>query len=781
MFEGFRHLLFIFRGKRVILMETIYLQMTDIAKYYIAGREVTAALNGVTLSFAGGEFVAITGESGSGKSTLAHILAGIIPWEKGTLLVNGQSTFQYNEADWEQYRRDKISFVAQNYGILPGNTVLENVVSTLRLAGMETKCAKQEAERLLKQVDLWKMRKRRAARLSSGQKQRLSIARALAKPAPILIADEPTSNLDPANSRRMLELLKQAAKERLVIMVTHDYETAQSYVTRQIVIHDGTVESDTQLRKPETGTEAETEKSEEKQQTKVKERKVHTKNSQTARLGWYIARLQLHARPAWTLFMTAFFALTAFAVFAFLGTFIVSLDDTSTRIYDNEAFRNGDDARIVVARQDHAPMTEEDYNALLSVTWAESLERYDAVLDVNYYYQFEVDYEYRYAIDFSDMYGPAQYTDAVIFNSHNSFIRTIPLLADDSSFLKAGRLPEHMNEVVAVGDESLIGTTLPVYFLDRKNWGADAYLLYEMTIVGVTDYGNGLYFEERVGRMLNQILYYAEEASGCIYGVDNGLTDEEVTVTNAMVKKWASRYQEVPETLTVSDLNQTGEACLTLTGTNYSAYPYYLEMSEENFDRLNLQASCEQVSVFLKDYSYTDRAIEAIQKLGYEAVSPYRVSSVKQDTERANARLTTLVVCMLALVTVILAQIIVLSAMFRMEIKSYAGLSNLGLSCRIGQGSVFWQILLLTAIGQAFGFAFVWLGARQGMKQFTDIIKYLEPLHLVTLSLLHLAASMLVVAAVCIMLRRQVFLYFRRSLDVDLSELEEESGKEVGA
>ena len=165
-------------------MKKVNLELKNGLKFYVSGQEITLALQNVNLKLTTGEFVAVTGESGSGKSTLAHVLAGIFPCEQGELLVDGMPTEQNTEAEWEDYRREYISFVAQNYGILPGNTVMENVISALLLSGMTKREAKQRASYLLKQVDLWKLRRRKAGKLSSGQKQRLSVARAVAKPAP---------------------------------------------------------------------------------------------------------------------------------------------------------------------------------------------------------------------------------------------------------------------------------------------------------------------------------------------------------------------------------------------------------------------------------------------------------------------------------------------------------------------------------------------------------------------------------------------------------------------
>ena len=169
--------------------------LKDVSKYYTSGQSVVMGLNGISLSFRKGEFVAVTGESGSGKSTLAKVMAGILSYEAGGMTVNGRPTSHYGHADWERYRCDAVSFISQSYDILPGCTVLKNVVSALVLTGMERKQAAEKAEEILRQVELYDEKNRRAAKLSSGQKQRLSIARALAKPAPVLIADEPTGSV----------------------------------------------------------------------------------------------------------------------------------------------------------------------------------------------------------------------------------------------------------------------------------------------------------------------------------------------------------------------------------------------------------------------------------------------------------------------------------------------------------------------------------------------------------------------------------------------------------
>ena len=139
-------------------MELLSLQ--GLSKFYTTAQSVVVGLNNISLSFQAGEFVAITGESGSGKSTMAHVLGGILPYEGGELLYQGKPTSHYDAADWERYRRDNISFISQSYGILPGCTVLSNVVSALRLSGFSGKIARKRAAEILKKVELWKLRHR---------------------------------------------------------------------------------------------------------------------------------------------------------------------------------------------------------------------------------------------------------------------------------------------------------------------------------------------------------------------------------------------------------------------------------------------------------------------------------------------------------------------------------------------------------------------------------------------------------------------------------------------
>lgn len=220
------------------------LKLENLSKYYYSSSSVTCALRKINLEFKVGEFIAITGESGSGKTTLLNIISGLDSYEDGELYYNGKKTSYFDDADWEQYRKEQIAFIFQNYNLIDSYTVLENVMVSYIIDGYSFKEAKVKAKEVLKFVGLQNDVHKRATKLSGGQKQRLAIARALAKDSQIIVADEPTGNLDAENGVAILELLKKVSKDKLVIVVTHNLGQIEPFITRKIRLHDGEVVAD---------------------------------------------------------------------------------------------------------------------------------------------------------------------------------------------------------------------------------------------------------------------------------------------------------------------------------------------------------------------------------------------------------------------------------------------------------------------------------------------------------------------------------------------------------
>lgn len=220
------------------------LQLENIVKTYVTGELKQDALKGVSISFRENEFVSILGQSGSGKTTMLNIIGGLDRYDSGDLIINGVSTKKYKDSDWDYYRNNSIGFVFQSYNLIPHQSVLANVELALTLAGVSKKERRQRAMDVLKKVGLEDHIHKKPNQMSGGQMQRVAIARALINNPDILLADEPTGALDSETSIQIMELLKEIAKDKLVIMVTHNPELAENYSTRIVRLRDGEIISD---------------------------------------------------------------------------------------------------------------------------------------------------------------------------------------------------------------------------------------------------------------------------------------------------------------------------------------------------------------------------------------------------------------------------------------------------------------------------------------------------------------------------------------------------------
>ena len=221
------------------------LQIQHIRKEYRTGTLVQKALDDVSLNLRDNEFVAILGPSGSGKTTLLNIIGGLDRYDSGDLIINGISTKKYKDRDWDSYRNHTIGFVFQSYNLIPHQTVLSNVELALTISGIGKEERRRRAVEALKKVGLGEQLHKRPNQMSGGQMQRVAIARALVNDPDILLADEPTGALDSDTSVQVMELLKEVAKDRLVVMVTHNPELAEEYATRIVNLRDGKIQSDT--------------------------------------------------------------------------------------------------------------------------------------------------------------------------------------------------------------------------------------------------------------------------------------------------------------------------------------------------------------------------------------------------------------------------------------------------------------------------------------------------------------------------------------------------------
>ena len=390
------------------------LRLVDIGKIYVSENNVSVGIRGVNLSFDRGEFVAITGASGSGKSTLLNVLSGMDTYEEGELFIEEQPTSHYVQSDWEEYRQKYISFIFQEYNILESFTVLQNV----ELALMFIKDPKQRRERaleLIERVGLTKYKKQKGSHLSGGQKQRTVIARALAKDSPIILADEPTGNLDSETSAEIIKLLREVSVGKLLIMVTHNFDQVADVATRHVRIYDGSVESDRMI--------AETSKIEtpdaENQETEETAAQPD-KTSEKAFLGdgFRLGRALFCSKPKLSLFLTIVLTLGTIGIF-----FMTGVCGEFMHLFDKKYVFRPMDGRVIITNREGTSFSDEQLKQIAEKYGANDYLRYDFLLDANQGYaerleEFTRDFgEYfsdnfyagAYAYSFGDDYGEPDY------------------------------------------------------------------------------------------------------------------------------------------------------------------------------------------------------------------------------------------------------------------------------------------------------------------------------------------------------------------------------------
>lgn len=347
------------------------IRLSDTGKIYSGNGSSAVGIRNINLSFESGEFVAVTGQSGSGKTTLLNVIGGIDSYDEGELYIEDSPTSHFTQKDWEKYREDYISFIFQDYNILESFTVLENVELAL-LHIKDGKLRRKRALELISKVGLDDKISSKGAKLSGGQKQRTVIARALAKDSPIILADEPTGNLDSKSAGEIIRLLKEISENKLVIMVTHDFDSVKDIVTREVRIFDGSVEYDRKLQQKAVSSDPE--------KTTPDDKNSLVRSSAVLGLALY------RSKPVFTVFLALMMIFPIFALYG-LSIFVAQ----TTEEISEKNFFTYIPGRIVVSSADGQPYTEDFIAEVAKKTGAESYMFYDKVLDDTFSYS-HIDY-----------------------------------------------------------------------------------------------------------------------------------------------------------------------------------------------------------------------------------------------------------------------------------------------------------------------------------------------------------------------------------------------------
>ncbi len=540
------------------------LELKNIGKIYVSEGTVAVGIRGVSLAFDKGEFVAVTGKSGSGKSTLLNVISGMDTYEEGEFFVEGEPTSHYLQKDWEEYRKQYISFIFQEYNIIESFTVLQNVELALMNIS-DPRERRKKALELLDRVGLTKFIHHQGSKLSGGQKQRTVIARALAKDSPIILADEPTGNLDSQTSAEIIELLREVSRDKLVIVVTHNFEQVEACATRHIRIFDGAVESDTVISRPEngSGTEpgAETVSAEEPTAEKTR-REIRREN---LRNGLTLGGVRFRARPKLSVFLCVLLTVSALAL-----ALITSFMADASGLFDKPEMFTHMKGRVVVARTDGGVIGSEEAEKLKNQFGASDALAFDYMLDKSVYTSIRTgDYWDYYEFRFS---YPAEGVS-----------------------LDGGRLPARPDEVLL---------SVPVFMKPTFGEGdsfaptllKDIFEMANYTAVGVHYYYDNtkvplMYFTEEGYRVATAIAFFRDHRFS--FNVMQNLY-----YTNGENKEPIYDYNGGGDVLRVDFGMAPGTYALTWTGTETFA--------KENYDPAKVTAEVTLTGSFRDTYYYYD-------------------------------------------------------------------------------------------------------------------------------------------------------------------------------
>ena len=696
-------------------MQQVRIKLQNISKYYYSETAVTQALQGINLEFRMGEFVAITGESGSGKSTLLRIISGMDTFDDGELYVDGQPTFQYDEDDWEEYRRTKIGFVFQDYSLIGHYTAKENIVSALLIMGVPEKEAGDKAIHYLERVGLSAQRDQRASKLSSGQKQRLSIARALAKDTDIIVADEPTGNLDSETGAQIVKLLRDLSQDHLVIMVTHNYEQVEKYVTRKVRLHDGSLILDVSEN---MDTEQKPEMSENVDNNeKTSAGKKSESNEERLRhhtIGRIFVRMNAVRQPEKIALFMGFFLAAAIVSFLFIGQLLMNADDIYTKEYSATSFARKDDKRISLRRKDQKFMTKKDIDRLTKMKHVVSVDQYDIVNDVNYYFEEGKDYRQEYGYNRMSTSNEGWLYDSqnVEYVKKDQYMRSSSCLK--KSDLAKGSLPKKIDEVVLYDrGKYKVGDTITFFYTSDVLWSStENYIQRKMKVSGLLkNKDKQVYFSPEICTMLQstvtggkvfyeyaynqQLGKYQGQATlwpivGDIVKKDNELCvsgeyeaavyraeDNDLTLLGQSGLLHIDQYDKDMKTKDVKQIEnvETGEK-INGCGANFA------EVSQNIYAKY-YRTDSRQASVYITSYAKMDHVLKALDKAGYEAVSTLRFGADKYDSDLVQERLRTIGIAVAILLVMMAAEILILRSIFKIQIKDQKILKFMGMSTKL--------------------------------------------------------------------------------------------------
>ena len=642
------------------------LKLENVSKIYYTNGIVATGISKVNLELNIGEFVVITGESGSGKSTLLNVISGIDSYEEGEMYINGKETSHYTEKDFEEYRKKYIANIFQSFNLINSYTVYQNVELVLLLNGYKRKQIKKKVLDIIDKVGLTKFKNTKVSKLSGGQKQRVAIARAIVKDTPIIVADEPTGNLDTKSAYEIIELLKNVAKDKLVVIVTHNIEQVEKYATRIIKMHDGRMIQNTEIKNI----------NEDSKITQANGKNITIPN-----------QYRLGIRNTFNIF-SKFILL--FIVFTFMSVAFLSeysafkLVEHSTEESSGYSanLRDISKERILINKQNREPFTEDDYSKIKQLSNIDYIVEDDISLDTEFILRNDTLNTYGYIKDINNFKGN----------------------------LDIGRMPENDDEIILKANKDdytitqMLDETLNSEFSLQKSY-REGDTIRTVKIVGIqynennTIYDRTFYVSNEVKKVVRSYVHNQYSDMKTLlndkYVQYNIETSENVEPGTAIVNddlKYQFKNNKIINqniNISVSNIYYEDNIDLTITKTftksnlkkltGYTDYSYYQNAIIINPDDYNslYDKPSYQSSVYVKDASIIDQTMSELENLG---LKPKKATDFKVEYENESqiVKIFKVVVTIFVIIVVFFISYLIISIILKSRNIYYTTLRMLG-------------------------------------------------------------------------------------------------------
>jgi putative ABC transport system permease protein len=642
------------------------LKLENVSKIYYTNGIVATGISKVNLELNIGEFVVITGESGSGKSTLLNVISGIDSYEEGEMYINGKETSHYTEKDFEEYRKKYIANIFQSFNLINSYTVYQNVELVLLLNGYKRKQIKKKVLDIIDKVGLTKFKNTKVSKLSGGQKQRVAIARAIVKDTPIIVADEPTGNLDTKSAYEIIELLKNVAKDKLVVIVTHNIEQVEKYATRIIKMHDGRMIQNTEIKNI----------NEDSKITQASGKNITIPN-----------QYRLGIRNTFNIFskFILLFIVFTFMSVAFLAEYSAfKLVEHSTEESSGYSanLRDISKERILINKQNREPFTEDDYSKIKQLSNIDYIVEDDISLDTEFLLRNDTLNTYGYIKDINNFKGN----------------------------LDIGRMPENDDEIILKANKDdytitqMLDETLNSEFSLQKSY-REGDTIKTVKIVGIqynennTIYDRTFYVSNEVKKVVRSYVHNQYSDMKTLlrdkYVQYNIETSENVEPGTAIVNddlKYQFKNNKIINqniNISVSNIYYEDNIDLTITKTftksnlkkltGYTDYSYYQNAIIINPDDYNslYDKPSYQSSVYVKDASIIDQTMSELENLG---LKPKKATDFKVEYENESqiVKIFKVVVTIFVIIVVFFISYLIISIILKSRNIYYTTLRMLG-------------------------------------------------------------------------------------------------------